>query len=98
MNAENELKKIAQQIVDEVELEWSKKHFKWFMKQRRLNKLRCKVVNRYKARIFKVVSAAVERKTRSTVRSSLENMTDYKDVALGDKNYFVEDSYGRIKR
>ena len=98
MNAENELKKIAQQIVDEVELEWSKKHFKWFMKQSRLNKLRCKVVNRYKARIFKVVSAAVERKTRSTICSSLENMTDYRDVALGDKNYFVEDSYGRIKR
>ena len=74
----------------EFQKEWSKKKFKWFLKNRRQNRLRTKIFRRHTCTIFPVIEYIVDECIPKVVDNVVDNMIDIKDVALGDKVYFKE--------
>ena len=88
----NMLQVYKQQIENDFQSEWSKKHFKWFFKKRRQKKLRSKIFRRYQMGIFNLVECCIEDMLPKAIEESVENLTNIKDVPFGDKAYFTEEN------
>lgn len=71
--------------------EWSKKHFKWFLKKRRQSKLRFKILRRHTQPIFTVLEDYIEDMWPSVINKSFDNFANIHDIALGEPNLFVEE-------
>ena len=91
-NLTNMLQVYKQQIDDEFQAEWSKRHFKWFFKKRRQKKLRAKIFRRYQVGIFSVVSDWIDDGVQKAFEEPIKNFVDIKDFPYGDKIYFTEEN------
>lgn len=76
---------------NEFQTEWSKKKFKWFFKKYRQRKLKSKIYRRHCRPIFELMEDILEDTLPKAIDVSFDNLTDIKDVAVGDKNYFSEE-------
>ena len=77
-----------QRLKNEFQTEWSKKKFKWFFKKYRQRKLKTKIYRRHCRPIFGLMEDILEETLPKTIELSFDQLTDIKNVALGDKNYF----------
>lgn len=80
-----------QNIENDFNAEWSKKHFKWFFKKRRQKKLRAQIVRRYTAPVFWLIEDMIEEMLPQTINENFQQFVDVKDVAVGDRAYFTEE-------
>lgn len=90
---ERRLKEYHDNIERDFQEEWSKKHFKWFFKKRRQNKLRNKITHRYAGPVFWLIEEAIEEILPKMVDENFQQFVDIKNLALGDKAYFTEESH-----
>lgn len=82
------IKECIQNIENIFQEEWSKQKCKWFFKKYRQRKLKTKIFRRYSSQMFCTIEDEIEGMLLKEIESSIGGMTDVKDVALGDKNYF----------
>lgn len=82
------IQECLQNIEDIFQKEWSKQKFKWFFKKYRQRKLKTKIFRHYSSQIFCTIEDAIEDALLKEIESSISGMTNVKDIALGDKNYF----------
>ena len=87
------LEEYHKKIEDDFRAEWSKKKFKWFFKKRRQQKLRSKIAHRYAGPVFWLIEDVLDDILSNQCQYSeyFNQFVDVKDIALGDKNYFVDD-------
>ena len=76
---------------NEFQTEWSKKKFKWFFKKYRQRKLKSKIYRRHRIQIFELVEDVLDDALPKAIWPSFDQLTDVNDIALGDKNYFVDE-------
>lgn len=88
----NMLQVYKQQIENDFQSEWSKKHFKWFFKKRRQKKLRNKIFRRYQMGIFSVTQDWIQDEVKNIIEESIDSFVNIKDVTIGDKAYFTEET------
>lgn len=83
-----------QNIKNDFQTEWSKKKFKWFFKKYRQKKLRTKILRRYQSPIFQCVEDTIEDILSTSFQTDnfFADFVDIKDMTLGDKAYFKEDT------
>ena len=86
------LEEYHKKIEDDFQTEWPKKKFKWFFKKRRQVKLKAKIFRRYQPPIFWMVEDVLEDMLPKAIEFSFDQMTDIKDVTLGDPDYFAEEN------
>lgn len=92
-----ELPEYLQKIQDEFQTEWSKKKFKWFFKKYRQRKLKSKIYRRHCKPIFGLIEDVVEDTLPKAMEFSFDQFVDVKDLAIGDKNYFIDESKENTK-
>lgn len=92
-----QLEEYHKKIEDDFQAEWSKKKFKWFFKKRRQQKLRTQITHRYSGPVFWLIEDVLDDIFSNQCQYSeyFGQFVDVKDVAIGDKNYFVD---GRIEK
>jgi hypothetical protein len=88
----NMLQVYKQQIENDFQSEWSKKHLKWFFKKRRQKKLLNKIFRRYQMGIFSVTQDWIQDEVKNIIEESIDNFVNIKDVTIGDKAYFTEET------
>lgn len=88
---ERRLKEYHDNIECDFQDEWSKKHFKWFFKKRRQKKLKAKIVRRHSGPIFWIIEEAIEDMLPKVIDENVQQFTDIKDIAIGNKDWFVEE-------
>lgn len=83
-----------QNIKNDFQTEWSKKKFKWFFKKYRQKKLRAKIFHRYQSPIFQCLEGTIEDILLTSFQADnfFTDFVDIKDLSLGDKAYFKEDT------
>lgn len=86
------LEEYRQNIENDFQEEWSKQKFKWFFKKLRQKKLKTKIYRRYQSPIFWLVEDILEDVLPKAIDFSFDQMTDIKDVTLGDPGYFMEEN------
>ena len=81
-------------IKNDFQTEWAKKRFKWFFKKHRKKKLRHKIIRRYQSPIFQCLEDIIEDTLQTSFQSDnfFTDFVDIKDLSLGDKAYFKEDT------
>ena len=89
---ERRLKEYYDNIERDFREEWSKKRFKWLFTKRRQNKLRNKITHRYAGPVFWIIEEIIEDTLPKVINDNFQKFVDVKDVALGDKYYFMEES------
>ena len=85
------LEEYRQNIENDFQEEWSKKKFKWFFKKVRQKKLKTKIYRHYQSPIFWIIEEVLEDIIPKAIEFSFSQMTDIKDITLGDPGYFVEE-------
>jgi hypothetical protein len=93
-----ELPEYLQKIQDEFQTEWSKKKFKWFFKKYRQRKLKSKIYRRHCKPIFGLIEDVVEDTLPKAMEFSFDQFVDVKDLALGDKNYFMDEHIEKCRQ
>ena len=88
------LEEYHKKIEDDFQAEWPKKKFKWFFKKRRQQKLRTQISHRYSGPVFWLIEDMLDDIFDNQWQNSeyFNKFVDFKDVALGDKNYFVKEN------
>lgn len=89
---ERRLKEYHDNIERDFQEEWSKKHFKWLFTKRRQKKLRNKITHRYAGPVFWLIEDIIEETLPQTINENFQQFVDIKNVALGDKAYFNEET------
>ena len=89
---ERRLKEYHNNIERDFQEEWSNKHFKWFFKKRRQKKLRNKITHRYAGPVFWLIEEIIEDTLPKMVDENFQQFVDIKNLALGDKAYFMEEN------
>lgn len=85
------LEEYHQKIENDFNAEWSKKKFKWFFKKRRQQKLRSEITRRYSGPVFWLIEDILDDMLPKTTNAFFGQFVDVKNLALGDKNYFVKE-------
>ena len=91
LQAKQDIQEHTEKLKYEFETEWSKKKFKWFFKNRRQRKLKSKIYRRHRRPLFELTEDILDDVLPKAIWPSFDQLTDIKDVALGDKNYFSEE-------
>lgn len=88
------LEEYHEKIENDFQVEWSKKKFKWFFKKRRQQKLRARIAHRYSGPVFWLIEDIIEDLWPKQYENSefFGKFVDVKDLALGDKNYCIDES------
>lgn len=86
------LEEYHKKIEDDFQEEWSKKKFKWFFKKRRQQKLRAQISHRYAGPVFWLIEDMLEDMLPKVTSPFFNQFVDVKDITLGDKNNFVDES------
>lgn len=86
MNAKEELQQVKDQINQEVETEWLKHHFRWFLPKRRKNKLRAEIYHKHEPEVFEITKRAIDYVSKNAFPEDYyKSFTDIKDISIGDK-------------
>ena len=87
------LEEYDKKIEDDFQAEWPKKKFKWFLIKRRQQKLRTQISHRYSGPVFWIIEEMLDDLLPKAWENSeyFNKFVDVRDVALGDKNYFVDE-------
>ena len=87
------LEEYDKKIEEDFQAEWPKKKFKWFFKKRRQQKLRRQISYRYAGPVFWIIEDMLDDifSNQSQESEFFGQFVDVKDVAIGDKNYFLEE-------
>ena len=85
------LKEYRQKIDSDFKVEWSKKHFKWFFKKCRQQKLRSKIVWRYASPIDEIVEECIDDLLPRVITGTIDSFADIKDITIGDYSWFADE-------
>jgi hypothetical protein len=92
------LEEYHKKIEDDFQAEWLKKKFKWFFKRRRQQKLRSEITRRYSGPVFWIIEDILDDMLTTQCQYSefFGQFVDVKDIAIGDKNYFVDECHQKV--